>query len=235
MYILFDLDRTLWDFDTNALITFRQIYNEFGLEAQCHVPMEVFHEYYVAVNAQLWDAYRGGTLEKEMLSLQRFALPLEHFGVQTPMVLAERMADYYVHEGVKQTTLMPGAREVLQHFAQSPHVLCIITNGFSEAQLPKMRTAGIDQYFQHFFLSEELGYMKPDRRFFEAVLSHLGTTADDCVVIGDDYDVDIVGASRAGIRQVYYNYHHKSLADKPAPTCTITHLHELLHLPLLHA
>lgn len=228
MYLLFDLDRTLWDFEGNAEITFKNMFAQYGLGDLCHTDYETFRAKYREVNAMLWDAYRNGTLTKEVLYVQRFIIPLEFFGVKSPGVLSRELGDYYVMEGPKQTGLMPGARELLDWLSHTEHHLCIITNGFSEAQLPKMRSSKIDHYFSHFFLSEDIGFMKPDVRFFDEVVGRLGVKSEHCLVIGDDFDVDIVGAKKAGIDQVFYNPGGIDVEKKDfRPTYTIGHLNEL--------
>lgn len=234
LYILFDLDRTLWDFDGNAELTYKAMFEYFELEKLCHVDYTTFHNRYQEINDVLWEAYRNGTVTKEQLSLHRFSYTLAAFGydAESPHIikLSLRMADYYVVEGTKQTGLMPGAREVLDWLVerQDRYNLSVITNGFSEAQIPKMRTSGIDRYFSHFFLSEDLGFMKPDRRFFDAVVHRLNVPANQCLVIGDDYRVDIVGAQAVGIPQVWYNYKGQARkSDDVKPTYEITHLLQL--------
>ncbi len=232
--LLFDLDRTLWDFDGNADRTYRAMFEAFNLSSLCHVDFETFHECYRIINDTLWEAYRNGTLTKELLAVQRFSLTLEAFGCNAndPAIirLSHRMGEYYVEEGTRQTGLMPGARELLEWLdtQRDRFILAVITNGFSEAQLPKMKTSGIDKYFDYFFLSEDLGFMKPDRRFFEAALAKMGAESGQCIVIGDDYNVDILGAMSAGIPQIYYNITGKPLpTDSPKPTYEIRDLREM--------
>ena len=250
LHLLFDLDRTLWDFDGNAERTYHAMFDHFAVERLCHVDFETFHERYRQINDMLWEAYRQGTVSKEQLSLRRFSLSFGAFGLdpESPDIihLSLKMADYYVHEGAKQTGLMPGARELLEWLdtQRDRFALSVITNGFSEAQIPKMRTSHIDHYFSHIFLSEELGFMKPDPRFFSAVLHrlnatpaprhtappapHLTATPAQCLVIGDDYNVDIAGAMALGIPQVYYNLHNTPLPpDVEKPTHEISHLLQL--------
>lgn len=216
-YLLFDLDRTLWNFEGNADITFGKMFQHFDLGSLCHTDCESFHDYYRIINDQLWDSYRNGTITKEMLNIQRFTIPLEHFGVKEhAMKLSVQLGDFYVHEGPKQTGLMPGARHLLDYLSsKSEYTLCIITNGFSEAQIPKMHSSDIYRYFKYFFLSEEIGFMKPSPKFFEGVLQQLSEKEDysirpeDCLVIGDDYKVDIVGGQSIGIPQIFYNHNRK--------------------------
>jgi len=239
MYLLFDLDRTLWDFEGNADITFGKMYQSFQLEKHTHVDCHTFHEYYRIVNDQLWDAYRNGTTTKEVLNIKRFSIPLEHFNVKENIGrLSAQLGDFYVHEGPKQTGLMPGTRELLDYLSnQIQYTLCIITNGFREAQVPKMHSSDIHRYFKHFFLSEDLGYMKPNPKFFEEVLRRLsqdeGTTVmpEDCMVIGDDYNVDIIGAINSGIPQIYYNHNNKNTQPLTImPTYTVRHLKEIINI-----
>lgn len=233
-YLLFDLDRTLWDFDGNAYRTYRAMFDEFGLRELCHVDFETFHSRYKEINDMLWEAYRNGTITKEMLSVRRFSYTLEAFGCDAndPKIidLSCRMGEYYVVEGTRQKGLMPGARELLDwlDIRRDCYTLAVITNGFSEAQRPKMKFSDIDRYFDYFFLSEDLGYMKPDRRFFDAAIAKMGVKPEQCLVIGDDYKVDIEGAMNAGIPQVWYNLNGTVLpAGCPKPTYEIHHLLEL--------
>ena len=236
-YLLFDLDRTLWDFDGNADITFREMFGVYRLQELCGVDYKEFHDYYRAVNDVLWEQYRAGTLAKEVLHVRRFMLPLEHFGCTPDRVsaltgcrsvaaLSLHLGDYYVNEGPRQTGLMPGARHLLDYLAgKSCYELDIITNGFSEAQLPKMHSSDIYRYFRRFFLSEDLGHHKPDPRFFEAVLQQLSVRPEECLVIGDDFAVDMAGARRVGIPQLFYNRERRYQGPYPfRPTMEVSSL-----------
>lgn len=232
-YLLFDLDRTLWDFEGNADITFAKMYSQFALQELVGVDCATFHQQYRIVNDQLWEAYRNGSITKEMLNIRRFSIPLEYFGLREGVIpLSLRLGDFYVHEGPKQKGLMPGARHLLDYLSQkSDYSLCIITNGFSEAQIPKMHSSDIYRYFNHFFLSEEVGYMKPNPRFFLATLERLGASPQDCVVIGDDYNVDIVGASHAGIPTIFYNFQGRYQGPQPhKPSIEVYALSEIEHI-----
>ncbi len=234
-YLLFDLDRTLWDFDGNAAITFRLMYDKFRLDELCGVSYEEFHRFYFDVNATLWEGYRNGTVTKEQLNIDRFRIPLQHYGMQDCTRLAVQLGDFFVYMGPQQTGLMPGARELLEHLQEWPFALGVVTNGFSEAQWPKMRSSDIHKYFSHFFLSEEVGYMKPDVRFFQEVQRQLGAEAGEIGVVGDDFAVDIVGAQRAAMPQIYYNYRALPLPKGATPpTYEVRHLMEIEELlPLL--
>lgn len=228
-YLLFDLDRTLWDFDGNAAVTFRKMYEHFALESILHTDYETFRSLYRTINEALWDAYRKGTITKEYLHVKRFSLTLEHFHTPPELTgrLAREMGDFYIAEGPKQKGLMPGCMDLLEHLkAKGCYHMSIITNGFGEAQMPKLRTSGLLPYFEHIFLSESIGINKPDHRFFEWVMESIKATKEDCLVIGDDYEVDILGAHNCGIDQIYYNPNGKR-PNADVPTYEVAHLGDI--------
>lgn len=235
-YLLFDLDRTLWDFDGNAEITFQKMYRQFEMEELCGVDYATFHVYYRIVNDQLWEDFRNGVVSKEYLNIKRFSIPLEHFNTKGSIGrLSAELGDYYVQEGPKQKGLMPGTRHLLEYLKEKDcYTLCVITNGFSEAQIPKMHSSDIARYFKYFYLSEDLGYMKPDPRFFDAALNQLSVSEghaiekSECLVVGDDYKVDIQGSVRAGIPSLFYNRDHRFTGPYSfQPEFEVHHLSEI--------
>lgn len=225
MHLLFDLDRTLWDFDANASKALIQLHQHYRID----IPYDQFSHIYHQINDALWESYRAGSISKEYLHIKRFSQTLDYFHITT--LSSSEIADYYLDACSQQTALIPGAIEMLDQLCSPRITLSIISNGFREAQIPKMRTSRLLPYFQHIFLSEEIGYQKPDVRFFNAVLHRLQAQPQDCLVIGDDYRVDILGAQAAGIPQVHFNPTQQRPSG-PTPTHTITHLSQLTTLLL---
>ena len=205
-HILIDLDRTLWDFERNSRQTMMEMFSEYGLQQLCNADFQTFFDAYHVINAGLWKAYNNGTLTKEYLYVARFSLTLEHFGVENTYALGKKLGDYYVFESPKKTALIDGAEELLRYLKGRGYSLSIVSNGFKEVQFEKMRTSGIDVFFEHVFLSEDIGYQKPDRRIFDHILGELSAQPAQCLMIGDDINVDIAGARNAGIDQIFCNF-----------------------------
>lgn len=205
-HILIDLDRTLWDFERNSLQTMREMFAEFGLQKLCRADFQMFLDTYHVINSQLWKAYINGTLAKEVLYVSRFSLTLDHFRVENTYALGKRLGDYYVFESPKKTALIDGASDLLRYLKGKGYSLSIVSNGFKEVQREKMRTSGIDIYFDRVFLSEDIGFQKPDRRIFEHILAALSAQPAQCLMIGDDINIDIAGARKLGIDQVFCNF-----------------------------
>lgn len=79
-----------------------------------------------------------------------------------------------------------------------------------------MKGSGLDELLDEIFISEDIGFEKPDKRFFEPVISKLneyGIDKDECVIVGDSESSDIQGGINAGIRTVHYTDGLKSRAD----------------------
>ena len=81
----------------------------------------------------------------------------------------------------------------------------LITNGFAEVQWVKIERSGLKPFFEHIIISEEVGTQKPDKAIFDIAMNRAATHAEECIMIGDNYNTDIVGAQNAGMDQVFFN------------------------------
>ncbi len=223
LHLFFDLDRTLWDFDKSAYQTFCDMYENHGLSQKNIPDVDVFFKTYNQVNELLWDQYRAGTLTKEILRDLRFQQTLMKFGVDNAK-LAERLSDYYLYHSPRNVHLFPQASEVLA-VLQKEYQLHMITNGFEEVQHIKLSTSGLGKYFETIVTSEEAGVKKPDPKIFHFALNKAGASAADSLMIGDDLEVDVLGAKAVGIDQVYFN--PEKAKHNSQPTYEIVALIEL--------
>ena len=223
-HIFFDLDRTLWDFETNSKLTLEEIFNNFEL-CDLGIPdFESFRSRYLSINEALWDEYREEKITKEFLRYARFLQTLQLFGIDQPE-LARSMGDYYVTNSPIKTALFPYAKEVLAKL-QSKYVLHIITNGFDEVQHVKLDNCGLAPFFTTVVTSDKAGTKKPEPQIFEYALNAAQAQADESIMIGDDLKVDLEGAAKVGMRTVYFNPHQKTPSDQVDET--IESLNELL-------
>ena len=72
--------------------------------------------------------------------------------------------------------------------------------------MPRLRHAGLAEYFQEVFVSEAVGVGKPDKRYFDYVADHIpGFRAAEALVIGDSPSSDIQGAINAGLDSLWYD------------------------------
>ena len=211
--IFFDLDHTLWDFETNSLETLKEIFEKYSLKAAGIPDVDVFIEVYHSHNHRLWSEYRRGEIAKEVLRVKRFGLCLNDFGITDPGII-EAIANDYVTISPTKTNLFPHAHKILTYL-KSKYRLHIITNGFVEVQYTKLEHSGLRPYFIKVVTSEEAGVNKPDPAIFTYALKLANATAEASLMIGDNEEVDIDGARLAGIDQVLFDFadeHQDSMA-----------------------
>lgn len=222
-HIFFDLDRTLWDFDRNAGETFNDIHDKYYLKDRGIADLDDFMSIYHKINLELWDQYRKGLIRKEELNVQRFSLTLDSFGIKDNG-LSESIAKDYIEISPTKKHLYPGTYQLLEYLS-SKYKLHIITNGFEEVQHRKLKHSELDQYFSCIITSEDAGYKKPHINIFKYAFSVAEALPAESLMIGDDIEVDIIGAKEAGMDQVLVDF-DRILPDSSA-TYYVNSLFEL--------
>lgn len=82
--------------------------------------------------------------------------------------------------------------------------------------------------FDHVAISSELGWRKPASEFFTAMIAMSGFASDEVLLVGDDWDSDVIGGHRAGLQVVYLNRH--GTADRALAFTSLDELPALLNL-----
>ena len=250
-YFLFDLDRTLWDFDKNAksalfkLVDSQQLGELFGVTDK-----EEFFQKYEVINQDLWRQYERGEILKEELRCNRFLFTLQHILKEAPAgslpahsYTQEQMLNFAMAFGEKylefmamESSVIPGTEKVLQAVKAKGGKVAIISNGFKSVQYRKMNTTCIHKYVDAVILSEEVGVMKPSPVIFRKALEAIcgeeyykeapSRARNEAIMVGDDFPNDIEGAQIFGIDQFYFNPYNRECDG--GPTYMGSSLEELL-------
>ena len=203
---LFDLDRTLWDFETNAHDAILLLLDKYQLRDRID-DFERFYQLYAQHNLRLWDQYEKGLLSQAVLRSLRFEVTLQEFAIDDRN-LAATFGEEYLEVMPTQTALMPHTKEVLAYLHSKGCQMGIISNGFKQVQYTKLELSGIARFFQRVFISEEVGVHKPHPDIFRAAVTAFNAKKSDCLMVGDDFAKDIEGAQVFGIDQFFYNHLH---------------------------
>jgi putative hydrolase of the HAD superfamily len=138
-HLFFDLDHTLWDFETNSKQTLSSLLAKYELDK--NLSTEKFISDYWIHNKRLWDAYEKSEIDQKTLRFERFNLSLKDQGLMDSR-LAELMSQEYLALLPFRKTLMNGAIEILDYLKPN-YILHLITNGFEEIQMLKIRNCAI--------------------------------------------------------------------------------------------
>jgi putative hydrolase of the HAD superfamily len=226
MHLFFDLDNTLWDFDTNSRHVLSELFVSFQLEEKLKTDFSSFHDFYVKKNDELWHLYYFNKIQKSELRYKRFYDSFLNFGLDD-VNFSKTISEEYVRISPYSKILKPGCEETLDALSKK-YQLHIITNGFKEVQNIKIDNCGLRKYFSEIIISEEHQLTKPQVEIFRLAEKKAGTSPEKCVMIGDNWISDIEGALGAGWRAIYLK------GATPVPDCSgvdqIQHLSEITKL-----
>ena len=212
--VFFDLDRTLWDFETNSDETLLELYNDYNLKEKGILSHEDFINTYKIHNENLWGLYRIDKISQKYLRRERFQITLKDFGIND-LKLSEKIGVDYINICPKKNNLYPFAIEVLDYLKEK-YNLHIITNGFHKTQHIKLKHAQIKQYFKLIITSEKTGVKKPNPEIFRQSLNLAKAKKEESVYIGDNLIIDILACQNFGIDGIYFNPEKKAHNEKVA-------------------
>lgn len=223
-HLFFDLDHTLWDFETNARETLKDLYDLNNLKERGVHDFDLLFKHYSYHNDRLWDRYTKGFIKQEELRWKRMWLTLLEFKIGEE-ALAKQMAAQFLERLPFKTKLFPYTIEILSYLKNKGYKLHLLTNGFDAVQQNKILSSKIADFFIEVITSERSNSLKPHKEIFEFALNTCGTTVDECIMIGDNLDADIQGAINAGIDTIFVN--HTNIEPHIKATYIIHHLKEL--------
>jgi len=132
----------------------------------------------------------------------------------------------------KKVALVDGMEEILPYLFQKKYTLAIATNAnLSNAKdvVKALKRVNIHTYFTYIFTSRDVGYKKPDPLFFDSILKMVCIEPSECVMIGDNYEKDIVGAHVLGLHTILLTTQN-NLDQFPKAECIISDIRQLKNI-----
>lgn len=219
-HIFFDLDHTLWDFEKNSGLTFQKLFEEYQLDFS----IEDFLEVYKPINLKYWKLYRQEKVSKSDLRYFRLKEVFENLNFTVSEKIIVELADKYMEYLPHFTYLFDGTLELL-NYLKPKYKLHIITNGFEEVQLLKMKSSGLLSFFDQIVTSESVGAKKPNSKVFYHALQVAGASTENSIMIGDSLEADVHGALAIGLEAIHCNFTQEVITDR-----SITTVNNLLEL-----
>jgi len=108
----------------------------------------------------------------------------------------------YEHTKFGYLKPFPGVVPTLIELRQR-YRLGVISNGLAVKQWEKLINLGLHHFFDVVVTSEEVGYEKPETEIFEVAVRKLGFSGEECVMVGDRIDTDILGGKASGMKTVW--------------------------------
>ncbi|MDN3642177.1 YjjG family noncanonical pyrimidine nucleotidase [Lutimonas halocynthiae] len=208
-HIFFDLDHTLWDFEANSKKTFSYIFDKNGLE----IKFNDFIEVYQPINHRYWKLFREDKVTKSQLRYGRLKEAFQAIDFKSDDELIHLLSEEYITYLANHNALFENAIPVLEYL-QPKYKMHIITNGFEEVQHRKLKNSNLLPFFDEIITSEKVGVKKPNPRIFEYALDITGAVNGESVMIGDNFEADILGAKNMGMQVIFCKFNGESATEE---------------------
>lgn len=227
--LFLDFDDTLYDTHGNAVIALHELFETLQLGPYFADP-EVFYDEYWKANIDLWTRYSKEEITRDYLIVERFRRPLSFGkGLDPTEEYCLKASDLFLDYCSSKPGLVEGAHELVDYLKNKGYRMHICSNGFHEVQYKKLRACGLFDYFDTIILSEDAGANKPSKQFFDYALQKSGAVKAKTLMIGDNFNTDILGAKQAGFDTAYFNRFPDYPAPEPA-TFEVTNLSQLMDI-----
>lgn len=196
--VLFDLDVTLFDFRAAEAAAIRQVLKNNNLPSE-----EEAVKTYSDINLRYWHLFESGEISREQIFTGSFVTLLNTFGINGD---AKKLSSEYGALLSMQHQLVDGAEDILHYCKEKGYRIYVASNGLSSTQYRRIGESGVSEYFEKVFVSEDSGYKKPEREFFDYIVEN-GDEKDRSrmLLVGDSQSSDILGGINAGIDTCWFN------------------------------
>ncbi|MBQ8287458.1 MAG: YjjG family noncanonical pyrimidine nucleotidase [Clostridia bacterium] len=220
--LLLDADDTIFDFGAAERIAF------FAVMKAAELPVnDGMYAVYSAINDCHWKALERGEITRAQVLRGRYAAYLEHFSLEGD---PDRINGSYLEQLSHQAILFDDSMDAMRELAQD-HRIYIVTNGNAMVQRGRFSQSPVMQYVDGYFISGEIGYEKPDIRYFHAVFDSIPDFDPTTTLLaGDSATGDLKGAINAGLDSCYVDRRGKPLPEGICPTYCVSDLSELVKL-----
>lgn len=216
-YLFFDVDDTLYlRADSFIKACKKTLPEDFEVDYQkLYQRRSYYSEYYL-------QEYHEGKISLEEMYDLRLNKSLSHYGYQVDHQTALEFEKQYRYFQ-DHVELSANYQHLFDKLKDKDIKMGIISNGVSEHQRKKLSALGIEKWIpeENWVISGDLNIKKPDRRIYDHAAKIFGAKNDECLMVGDNIDSDIIGASDAGFSAIWLN--HKKEAEDDIKAFAIVH------------
>lgn len=192
--IIFDLDRTIFDWDqvqVLARLKVDELLTYYDIEP---------HDFWLSYDKshdQLFQLFLNQSINASEYRILRYLSPLEKFDIHD-RGLASQLNQCFIDHALNQAIFCQDAESILNYCKDTALKVVLLTNGPAHRQRKKIEQLNLKQWFDDFYISEEREIAKPSPHAFLQICEDLGVKPEECLMVGDDLDIDILPAMKLG-------------------------------------
>ena len=227
MYIIFDVDETLYDMTQPFERAFKEIWQD-----KYDIDMYALYTCSRVHSDRVFDQVMAGIMTVDGAGIYRMQHAMRDFGYE--ITEEEALEFQHVYRKHQQHMDISETMHQILDLIQSRGIsMAILTNGDTDHQLEKIHGMHLERWFSddRIFVSDAVGYFKPDVRTFQAVEEALHLNPAETWYIGDSIENDIEGAGNAGWHAILLNRRHNDTSGiQHRPDYIVESEEELLKL-----
>lgn len=208
--LVFDIDDTMYD----LMEPFKKAHEKFFAGRVRTDSTELFRKSRIYSDIILAQE-KEGKIRREDSFYARLRMTYRDAGLEITREESDQFEAEYRY-GQTVITMFDFMKDVLDYCKEEKLPIAVLTNGNHEGQWRKVEALNLQRWFlpEQIFVSGDIGYHKPDVHAFKAVGAHMHFLPEHTWYIGDTYESDISGASRAGWRTLWLNHRTRPCPDK---------------------
>jgi len=212
--LAFDMDDTLIAFDAVTHKSWEQMVNVFCNEAKFNDPTQLLKTI-LETSAWYWnDEARHREGRKDLLKARKDMVTIAFQKIGLSSEDAIKMAIDYSELRDKNVFIYDGVDEVLNAARKSGFKLALITNGQGTDQRKKIERFDLAKYFDHIMVEGELGYGKPEKKFYIELMQRLNESAENTAIIGDNYEWEVVAPKTFGFFSIWHDWKKRGVPNE---------------------
>lgn len=203
--VLIDIDDTIFDFEKCSKNSFLKTLEKFNLKFK-----EEDFSYFNKVNDILWTKQKLGEINIKEVFIKRDYLMVKYFNLDIEKGLFNDLFVKFLYDEIE---MVDGIEDLLLYLSDKYNIFTA-SNGIFKMQENRLKKSNLDKYFDNIFVSDKIGFEKPDKKFFQKIMDLTKFSNDDLIMIGDSIKSDIIGAKNSKIKSIYFNKEDKKITDK---------------------
>jgi putative hydrolase of the HAD superfamily len=194
--VIFDLDDTLFDHTTSATTAVRDWVSGLGF-----TPTDDLIAQWFEIERRCFDAWLDGTVSHEGQRRRRLRefLPLIGHPVPAGDLELDNAYEVFLTRYRRHWAAFPDARPALEIARSNGWRIGVLTNGSTLQQNSKLAAIGLAGLMDVVSTSQSLGFSKPAAEAYHLTCEALGVEPAETLMIGDNLELDVVGARAAGL------------------------------------
>ncbi|MDU2648133.1 YjjG family noncanonical pyrimidine nucleotidase [Anaerococcus vaginalis] len=203
--VLIDIDDTIFDFEKCSKNSFLKTLEKFNLKFK-----EEDFSYFNKVNDILWTKQKLGEINIKEVFIKRDYLMGKYFNIDIEKGLFNDLFVKFLYDEIE---MVDGIEDLLLYLSDK-YKIFTASNGIYKMQENRLKKSNLDKYFDKIFVSDKIGFEKPNKKFFQKIMELTKFSNDDLIMIGDSIKSDIIGAKNSKIKSIYFNKDGKKISDE---------------------